>query len=241
MNNALSIKKHDKLLIVAPHPDDETIGCGGILAAYGPQCSVLLLTDGCLGKSAEEQSEEETAAVRKQEFETVMAFFGVNQYWMLDIKDGRLGSCGKEIPHADLSAYDFIFVPNRNERHPDHKAAFDVFRKMCRRQHIESRLIEYEVWSPIISANFFFDMSDLIDKKIGALQHYASQIRAIDYEALVKGLNSYRGAPQHVRYCEAYYSEEKDRKNRRQRWAASLPKWLLRLIRMAKRVGRSDC
>lgn len=235
MNNALSIKKQDKILVVAPHPDDETIGCGGILAAFGPQCSVLLLTDGRLGKKAEGQTEEDTAAIRKTEFEAVMAFFGVDQYRTLDIRDRQLASCRKDVPQVDLRAFDYIFVPNRNERHPDHKAAYEIFRKMSRRQRVEARLVEYEVWSPIISANCFFDISGLIEKKTDALRLYASQIRAIDYEAMVKGLNGYRGAPQHVKYCEAYSFEDRDRKTRRQKRANMLPKWLLRLIRKAKR------
>lgn len=45
----LRIKESDRILIVAPHPDDETLGCGGILAKYGEKCDVLLITDGRLG------------------------------------------------------------------------------------------------------------------------------------------------------------------------------------------------
>ena len=45
----VNFKKTDKILIVSPHPDDETIGCGGLLAKYGPQCDILMLTDGRLG------------------------------------------------------------------------------------------------------------------------------------------------------------------------------------------------
>lgn len=239
MYNALSIDKNDKILIVAPHPDDETIGCGGILAAFGPQCDVLLLTDGRLGKRAEGQSEAETAAIRKAEFETVTAFFDVHRIRTLEIKDGQLSSCRKEVPSIDLSAYDLVFVPNRNERHPDHKAAYEIFRKMSRRQRTEARLIEYEVWSPILSANCFFDVSDLIEKKLNALHLYESQIRAIDYEAMVRGLNSYRGAPQHISYCEAYFSGEKERRSKYQKQAEKMPKWMLRLIRAARRRGQA--
>ena len=47
----LSFSSKDRILIVAPHPDDEAIGCGGILALYGDQCDVLILTDGSKGKS----------------------------------------------------------------------------------------------------------------------------------------------------------------------------------------------
>ena len=42
----LEIRPTDKICILAPHADDESIGCGGLLALYGKQCDVVLLTDG---------------------------------------------------------------------------------------------------------------------------------------------------------------------------------------------------
>ena len=46
MNTFINIDEKARILIVSPHPDDETIGCGGILAKYGSQCDVVVLTDG---------------------------------------------------------------------------------------------------------------------------------------------------------------------------------------------------
>lgn len=43
------IKSTDRILVIAPHADDESIGCGGMLSLYGPQCDILLLTDGRKG------------------------------------------------------------------------------------------------------------------------------------------------------------------------------------------------
>ena len=45
------LQKNEKILVVAPHPDDESLGCGGLMSKYGKQCDVLLLTDGRRGKS----------------------------------------------------------------------------------------------------------------------------------------------------------------------------------------------
>ena len=64
--NEINIKSNDKILIVAPHPDDECIGTGGILCKYHKQCTVIVLTDGALGNNSNCLSE--CKSVRQQEF-----------------------------------------------------------------------------------------------------------------------------------------------------------------------------
>lgn len=224
-----NIKDSEKLLIVAPHPDDETIGCGGILALYGPQCDVLLLTDGRRGiPEGSTLTRDETAAIRKEEFTDVMAFFRVREYKMLGLPDGELVAHAQAVSAVDLTAYDRIFVPNRRERHPDHQAAFAIIDRLCKKQKAKAELIEYEVWSPHICANRFLDVSAIMDTKIAALQRYRSQTASIDYEALVRGLNMYRGAPHHVAYCEAFCCGAAKKKGLKEAAARIVPRGLRR-------------
>ena len=49
----LSIKENDKILVIAPHPDDECIGVGGVLSLYPELCTVILLTNGSRGITGE--------------------------------------------------------------------------------------------------------------------------------------------------------------------------------------------
>jgi LmbE family N-acetylglucosaminyl deacetylase len=209
MYTDLCINDNERLLIIAPHPDDETIGCGGILSMYGKQCDVLLLTDGRKGiPEGSKLSQDETAMIRKEEFVGVMNYFNVHAYQMLQIPDTELSYHSREVSKIDLREYDWVFVPNRNERHIDHKTAYVIVKRMCRKQKVKAELVEYEVWSPVISANCFMDISNVMMKKTDALRMYASQTSSIDYESLVKGLNMYRGAPRHISYCEAFYREK---------------------------------
>lgn len=236
MYNALTIKENDRILIVAPHPDDETIGCGGILALYSSQCDVLLLTDGRLGKpEGSDYSEEKTAAVRQVEFETVMDYFHVRGHRELHIPDGKLGSRADVVAVIDLCEYDYIFVPNRNERHPDHKAAYEILKKLHKEQNAKGVLVEYEVWSPLIAANRFLDISKVMDSKIAGLVKYESQIASIDYEALARGLNMYRGAPHHVAYCEAYFLSEPEQSGLKQTIVGKMPIGLRRELSVIKK------
>lgn len=62
----LSINNNDKILILAPHPDDECIGAGGILALFPELCNVIVLTDGRQGQGM--ISPEIEKEIRKKSF-----------------------------------------------------------------------------------------------------------------------------------------------------------------------------
>lgn len=236
MYNQLVISKSDRILVVAPHPDDESVGCGGLLARCGPQCDVLLLTDGRKGGPADgSKSEDETVLIRKAEFDSAISFFGVNNVFSLAIPDSCLAENSGAVSGVDLRPYDVILVPYRNERHPDHAAAFRIIKKLRRKQRAKAELLEYEVWSPITAPNRFLDISECMNRKLEGIRLYASQTRELNYEALVIGLNGYRGAPHHVRFCEAYYSEAADKKGKKTAAFVRLPKWLQKTLLMIKR------
>ena len=62
----LVIKETEKILIVAPHPDDESIGTGGLLSLYSNQCDVIVMTDGRYGNT--EIPPDQMREIRKKEF-----------------------------------------------------------------------------------------------------------------------------------------------------------------------------
>lgn len=231
MYNQLDVLKTDRILVVAPHPDDESVGCGGLLALYGPQCDVLLLTDGRRGVPADgSKTEAETAAIREAEFEAAAAFFGVRKTIRLRLPDGSLREHGFAGSQVDLRPYDVVFVPNRAERHPDHAAAYRIVKKLCKRQRAGAELLEYEVWSPIAAPNRFLDISDVMERKLAGIRFYESQVKELNYEALATGLNAYRGAPHHVSCCEAFFSESAARREKKQERFARLPGRLRTLL-----------
>lgn len=199
------IQSDDKILIVAPHADDETIGCGGIMLEYGKQCDILLLTDGRKGYShADLVDEADLARCRLQELKRVAEITQVNHVFFLNAEDCRLHENLSEMRRFDLRPYDFIFVPNRFERHSDHSVVFPEFKKMKRWQRAKARLIEYEVWSPLRCPSHILDISKNIKDKQNLVQQYKSQIKYVDYAGMVEGLNRYRGAGYKTQYAEAY-------------------------------------
>lgn len=201
----LHISEKDRILIVAPHPDDETIGCGGILALYGKQCTVLLLTDGRKGyESSVPTDEDALAAQREKELEEVCNLANVVKVDSLGIHDYHLSENKDIVLKYDIKGFSKIFVPNRFERHKDHKIVFDLFKKMIKIQRVNAQLYEYEVWSPLPSPTHMLDISELIDTKLEMIKCYKSQLKFLNYESLIEGLNLYRGASFKTGYAETY-------------------------------------
>ena len=117
----LSIKEDDRLLIIAPHPDDECIGPGGVLALYPHLCKVIVLTDGRQGQG--DVAPELEKKIRKQEFANEMRILGISDYEMFDYEDGSLMQYTDCLENIDLTSFTKIFVTGIHDNHPDHTAA----------------------------------------------------------------------------------------------------------------------
>lgn len=201
----LNIKNEDKILVIAPHPDDETIGCGGLLAIYGKQCDILLLTDGRKGYlSGADVDEENLVKTRETELYNAAKIANVNKIIMLHIPDGTLMDHRENVMLFDITSYDLIFVPNRFERHKDHCIVSDMVWKMKRQQHAKALIYEYEVWSPISNPMCILDISNVISMKESMVLEYQSQIKYVDYKNMTLSLNRYRGACFKTEYAEVY-------------------------------------
>lgn len=201
----LKIQENVKILVVSPHPDDESIGCGGLLAKYPKQCDVLLITDG----NGQVSAGESVAETREAEFITAMEYAGVNKYTCLRIPEGDIPSHRKVIAQYDFGLYDYIFVPNRHEIHKDHIAVYKTVKSIARKKAPKAILFEYEVWTTIRNPNVFLDISDVHEKKEHMIEIHKSQINDLDYVGMIMGLNAYRGRSRHFDYVESFFSGQK--------------------------------
>ena len=201
----MHISSEDKILIISPHPDDETIGCGGLLVKYGSQCDIMLLTDGRRGYlQSDEVDEDKLASVREAELRNMAKSIGVKRVIALHIPDGYLSVNRKRVVAEDISSYSMIFVPNHLERHKDHSVVTEIVQSMIKKKKLKCSLYEYEVWSPLMNPTDYIDISDVIEQKQELLSFYQSQLKYVDYLKMSICLNGYRGAGQKVSYAEAY-------------------------------------
>ena len=198
------IGKNDKILIVSPHPDDECIGCGGLISKYPNLIDVLLLTDGRKGHD-ETMNDAMCIKIRETEFDNAMQLAHINNIIKLKIPDGNVHEHYDTIKKIDISKYKYIFVPSIHDANVDHQSANKFFSKMYRKNHLKQQfLLEYEIGTSINLPSHYIDISEKMDMKLKLISLYASQSKPYDYIQLAKGINLYRGSISKVNYAEAY-------------------------------------
>lgn len=189
--------KTDKILILSPHPDDESIGCGGLISRYASQIDVILLTDGCFGG---EESPEQVKKIRAKEFDDAMQYANVHHWEKLSIHDRSLGDSFSQFKIIDFSSYTHIIIPHRKENQRDHKWVFPFLMRCKIKKDV--LVMEYEVWTPMQNPNAFLPMQNY-DAKRQLISFYRSQLKYNDYVSCAEGLNRYRGLTR-GKYAECY-------------------------------------
>lgn len=197
------IKPTDRLCILAPHADDEAIGCGGLLIKYGTQCDVILLTDG--SKGGDRNKPEEVAAVRIKEFEKAMKYFKIANYQILGARDGYLIDFYDKFRQIDFSGYDYVLMPHPHDAHKDHIVPQAFFTRLKKEnKKIKAKTVYYEVWGAMTYPTHYMDISDVVEEKKNGINVYVSQTEDIDYASRILGLNHYRGIRHSIAYEEDY-------------------------------------
>ena len=202
------------VLVIAPHPDDETIGCGGALCLHqqrGDRVVVAFLTSGELG--LKHLPREKARTIREREAKAAARILGVTRIHFLRQPDWMLGDHIKTAARAlqpilRAEKPHLIYTPHAAEGHPDHQAALPVLRLALKPQRDPApELRAYEVWTPLTAHDHIEDISRVMARKLRALRSHRSQLREFNYERAVCGLNSFRGELEaKCRYAEVFQS-----------------------------------
>src|SRR5882757_4825440 len=188
-----------RILVLAPHPDDESIGCGGALLRHkklGDEVHVVFLTSG--EKGGHGRSEAETIRVREAEARAAGKILGVTKIEFWHLPDGAVRSTRDAIARLQKKLKQFrpgtIYVTHDREMHPDHRGAVRLLRRALSGTG-ENRpdVLGYEVWTPIQRLSEIVDISPFLDQKLRAVKAYRSQCAVVGFVEAVRGLNRYRG------------------------------------------------
>jgi len=164
-----------KVLVIAPHPDDETLCCGGTIMNFtekGDKVKVVIVTDGRYGSFSEElKGTEELVKIRKEEALRVFEILGVKDFEFLGFEDSKVSEKIKEVEEKlskILKEYspDIVFSPSPCDLHPDHAEIGKIILKLFPNAYF------YLVWG---EEEVKFDIKDKKEKKMRAIEEYKSQ------------------------------------------------------------------
>lgn len=185
-----------RALVLAPHPDDESVGCGGLIALLadaGATVTVLVATDGEATRGAAAAGPT-VASRRRDEARAACRALGAEEPRFAGLPDGRLAEHLPELTAAVARAAgelrpDVVLVPWFGDGHPDHRALSEAVADA----HLDHPAVEIwgcETWTPL-PANRIVDVTRVIERKRSAIEAHETAHLAFDVSAVI-GLNRYR-------------------------------------------------
>ena len=201
-----------RIVVIAPHPDDEVLGCGATISKYvhnGYEVFVVVATKGI----PEMYSKESVAKVRKEARE-IHEFLGIKDTIFLDFPAPRLNvfpECEISLAFSDILKTikpSILFIPHPSDLHQDHIAVYRSAIVSARPiyDYVIGMVCCYETlsetnWFPVsmnnsFMPNLYIDVSNYFEKKLHAMKMYKSQIMQYPHCRSLEGMNAlatYRG------------------------------------------------
>lgn len=210
--NGNYFNNEDLIVILAPHPDDEALGCAGALMA-AKRAIIIYITDGRHG-TPNGKVDGRLIKVRQKEATDGLKYLGGNiETVFLGNSDSSLRparSIAKRIARqitAIAKSNICLFTPWVFDDNPDHRATArlaSIVVKLIPRD-IVKQVWQYEVWSPLIPNRLIPLSGAAIRRKKKAIAAHRSQLKSRAYDKAILGLNAYRGAISNTKHpAEAY-------------------------------------
>jgi LmbE family N-acetylglucosaminyl deacetylase len=213
-----------RILAIAPHPDDETLGCGGALlrhAAEGDEIFWVIIT----GMTSEAGYSAEAMARRSAEIDTVHAAYGFSETVRLNLPTTRLDA----LPRADVVGAlaaplrriqpHVVYVPHPHDVHSDHGVVFQSAATCLKwfRQGAVEEILAYETLSETefgldasvepFSPNVFVDISPWLERKLEIMRVFASEMGEFPFprsERAMRAQATLRGSAMGCEAAEAF-------------------------------------
>ena len=193
-----------KVLVIAPHMDDEVLGVGGTIARHvadGDEVTVCIVAHRVYGHQFdEEKNRVEVACAR-----AARKVLGYHKTVFLDLPDERLDGCLQDIligleKQLEKSDPEVVYVPHRGDINQDHRAVFQAA-MIALRPHARPgvrRFLSYEVPSSTDQAppfpeysflpNSYVNIAEFLGKKLEAFGCYTTEARPFPHPRSGEGL-----------------------------------------------------
>jgi len=212
------------ILIIAAHPDDETLGCGGTLLKHkdkGDEIHWLIATD----IKESEGFEKTIVKKREQEIDKVKELFRFSSVNRLGLSTTKIDEYSISDLISKISSIvnkvkpNIIYLPFKGDVHSDHKYIFDAaysctktfrypfIKKIYMMETLSETEFSLSTKEDSFVPNVFVDISEFMDKKIELMNIYESEIGKHPFprsERNIRALATYRGATSNCNYAESF-------------------------------------
>lgn len=224
------LNKKQRILVIAAHPDDEVLGCGGTLAKavrLGATVRVVFLGEGVSARFPFGQYKSDDfcsqSKIRANEAKDALKVLNIKEAYFGD----RLCVQFDTLPHITLvkgieeHIDDFqptiLLTHNPSEVNIDHRLTYEAVEAACRptgRKWVPNSIYTFEIicsggykFHPFFSPNVFVDISDVWDIKVKAWNCYEKESRPFPFPRSVEGIETlamYRGILSGMEKVEAF-------------------------------------
>lgn len=219
---------HNSVLVLAAHPDDEVLGCGGTIAKWadaGALVHVAFMADGVYSRQADSLDKQVELRARRAAAQKACSILGAQSVSFGDFPDNRMDTLSLlDVTQAvevliGVHQPGTVFTHHAGDVNVDHRRLHEAVVTACRPQlgNPVKTLLCFEVASstewqlpgsgPVFAPNWFVDISLTLARKLAALEAYAAELRAWPHPRSTKGvehLAHWRGATVGVDAAEAF-------------------------------------
>ncbi len=216
------------ILILAAHPDDEVLGCGGTIAklvAQGSCIHVAFLADGVFSRESVNEAQKDELKARREAAQHACDILGVKSVSFGDFPDNRMDTVALldivKTVETLITEHcpDTVFTHHSGDLNIDHRRIHEAAITASRPQmnHPVKTLLSFEIpssteWqipgdAPWFAPNWFVDISSTLERKLSALDAYAAELRPWPHTRSRQGvehLARWRGATIGVEAAEAF-------------------------------------
>ena len=212
------------VLVIAVHPDDETLGCGGTILkhkATGDAVHWLIVT------SIKEENGFAASVVetRQQEIKTVSSMYGFDGVYDLDFPTMQLDTIPFSRLIRSISAVfrqvepNIVYLPFKGDVHTDHQVAFRAaysctksfrhpsIKKIAMTETLSETEFAIGTKEDSFIPNMFIDITDFLERKIEIMNIYKNETESHPFprsERNLRALATFRGATAGCEYAESF-------------------------------------
>lgn len=212
-----------KILVIAPHPDDEVLGCGGTIAKHSKKGNKVYLC--IVTKAYTPDWSEEFIKNRPKEIEKANKILGIQKTYFLDFPTAKLDIVPQKELNDSISNIvkeikpEIVFVPYEGDLSQEHRLIFEATLVATRPkpESFVKKSLCYETLSEtewgrgftkrLFIPNVYVDISDTLKNKLKAMQAYKSELQKSPHPRsleIIKTLAKKRGSEAGIKYAEAF-------------------------------------